>query len=70
MFTEGEPGAGTEHTLRVVLDLTPEELAQLVGSSRETVNKALSDFTQRGWIRQEGKTLYMVAPEKLAYRAR
>ncbi|MEE3755305.1 Crp/Fnr family transcriptional regulator [Mycobacterium intracellulare] len=63
-------GTGTEHTLRVKLDLTQEELAQLVGSSRETVNKALSDFTQRGWIRQEGKTLVILAPEKLAHRAR
>lgn len=63
-------GFGTEQTLSVVLNLTQEELAQLLGSSRETVNKALSDFTQRGWIRQEGKTLFILAPEKLAHRAR
>lgn len=36
--------------LRVDHGLTQDEIAQLVGSSRETVNKALSDFTQRGWI--------------------
>ena len=30
-------------------DLTQEELAQLVGASRETVNKALADFAARGW---------------------
>ena len=29
-------------------DLTQEELAQLVGASRETVNKALADFAGRG----------------------
>ena len=27
-------------------DLTQEELAQIVGASRETVNKALADFVQ------------------------
>jgi DNA-binding GntR family transcriptional regulator len=31
-------------------DLTQEELAQLVGASRETVNKALADFAARGWL--------------------
>ncbi len=31
-------------------DLTQEEIAQLVGASRETVNKALADFIC-GWIR-------------------
>jgi CRP/FNR family cyclic AMP-dependent transcriptional regulator len=30
--------------LMVTHDLTQEELAQLVGASRETVNKALADF--------------------------
>jgi CRP-like cAMP-binding protein len=29
-------------------DLTQEELAQLVGASRETVNKALADATRAG----------------------
>ena len=38
---------------KVPHDLTQEEMAQLVGSSRETVNKALMDFANRGWIRSE-----------------
>src|SRR3981189_288611 len=42
--------------MRLTHDLTQEELAQLVGASRETVNKALSDFAQRGWIQMEGKS--------------
>jgi CRP/FNR family transcriptional regulator, cyclic AMP receptor protein len=56
--------------LRVDHELTQLELAQLVGSSRETVNKALGDFTQRGWIRVQGKTVFIEAPERLARRAR
>ena len=42
--------------LRVNHDLTQEEIAQLVGASRETVNKALATFAHRGWIRLEGKS--------------
>ena len=56
--------------LRVTHDLTQEELAQLVGASRETVNKALADFAHRGWVRLEGKTVVILDRERLARRAR
>lgn len=56
--------------LRVNHDLTQEEIAQLVGASRETVNKALATFAQRGWIRLEGKSVLIVDTEHLARRAR
>lgn len=55
--------------LRVDHELTQEEIAQLVGSSRETVNKALSDFAQRGWIRVQGRSILIDNPERLARRA-
>jgi CRP/FNR family transcriptional regulator, cyclic AMP receptor protein len=38
---------------RVPMDLTQEQFAQLVGTSRESVNKALVDFNERGWIRTD-----------------
>jgi CRP/FNR family cyclic AMP-dependent transcriptional regulator len=47
-------------------DLTQEELAQLVGASRETVNKVLSDFVGRGWIRLQAKSVVICDPERLA----
>ena len=56
--------------LRVNHDLTQEEIAQLVGASRETVNKALATFAHRGWIRLEGKSVLIVDTESLAKRAR
>ena len=56
--------------LRVTHDLTQEEIAQLVGASRETVNKALADFAHRGWIRLEGKSVLISDSEHLARRAR
>jgi len=56
--------------LRVTHDLTQEELAQLVGASRETVNKALADFAHRDWLRLEGKTVLILDEDRLRRRAR
>jgi CRP-like cAMP-binding protein len=54
---------------RVRHDLTQAELAQLVGATRESVNKALCDFSHRGWITTNGKSLSIHHPELLARRA-
>jgi CRP-like cAMP-binding protein len=51
-------------------DLTQEELAQLVGASRETVNKALADFASRGWLRLEARSVVLLDVERLKRRAR
>lgn len=56
--------------LRVTHDLTQEELAQLVGASRETVNKSLADFAGRGWIRLEAKSVVILDRDRLTRRAR
>ena len=61
-------GSPTEEGLLVPHDLTQEELAQLVGSSRETVNKALMDFTNRKWIARKGRTIVIFQPGKLIRR--
>lgn len=55
--------------MRVNHDLTQEELAQLVGASRETVNKALADFAQRGWIVLEQKSVLILDIDRLQRRA-
>lgn len=49
-------------------DLTQEEIAQLVGPSPETVNKALADLATRGWIRSEGKSVLIFDIERVARR--
>jgi len=51
-------------------DLTQEELAQLVGASRETVNKALADFAGRGWLRLEARAVVILDYERLAKRGK
>ena len=63
----GEP---FEQGLMVPHDLTQEELAQLVGASRETVNKALMDFSNRGWISRRGRTIIIFQPGALIRRSR
>ncbi|TDQ55364.1 Crp/Fnr family transcriptional regulator [Actinorugispora endophytica] len=61
---EGEDGLHVHH------DLTQEELAQLVGASRETVNKALAEFALRGWLRIEAKAVVLLDIERMRRRAR
>ena len=56
--------------LRVNHDLTQEEIAQLVGASRETVNKSLAEFVSRGWIRLEGRAVTLLDVDRLRRRAR
>jgi CRP/FNR family transcriptional regulator, cyclic AMP receptor protein len=63
----GKPSDGSVH---VHHDLTQEELAQLVGASRETVNKALADFVHRGWIRLEQRAVVILDVDRLTNRAR
>ncbi len=63
-------GTVTDNGVHVPHDLTQEELAQLVGASRETVNKSLADFVSRGWIRLEGRAVTLLDVDRLARRAR
>src|SRR5579875_2552456 len=62
-------GEAEDDGLRVRHDLTQEELAQFVGASRETVNKALSEFANRGWLRIEGRSVVLLSKDRLARRA-
>ena len=54
----------------VAHELTQEELAQLVGASRETVNKALAEFVSRGWIRLEARAVVILDLPRLRQRSR
>jgi CRP/FNR family cyclic AMP-dependent transcriptional regulator len=56
--------------LRVVHDLTQEEIAQLVGASREATNQALVAFAARGWIQLQSHNMLILDAENLARRAR
>jgi CRP/FNR family transcriptional regulator, cyclic AMP receptor protein len=53
-----------------VLPITQEELAGLVGASRERVNKAISAFIRLGWIDQADRHYRILKRDRLVQRAR
>jgi CRP/FNR family transcriptional regulator, cyclic AMP receptor protein len=53
-----------------VLPITQEELAGLVGASRERVNKAIAAFVRLGWIEQTERHYRVLNRQRLAERAR
>jgi CRP/FNR family cyclic AMP-dependent transcriptional regulator len=59
-------GEADEFTLPV----TQEELAGMVGASRERVNKAIASFVRLGWIEQGDRRYVITDREQLARRAR
>jgi CRP-like cAMP-binding protein len=63
-------GKQTDEGLLVNHDLTQEELAQLVGASRETVNKALADFAGRNWLKLDGRAVLITDLERLTKRSK
>ena len=52
------------------LPVTQEELAGMVGASRERVNKAISSFIRLGWLEQSDRQYRIVNRERLAQRSR
>jgi CRP/FNR family transcriptional regulator len=63
-WVAGEP---RNRELRVPTEFTHEEMAQMIGSSRETVTRLLSDMKRKDLIRLEGATL--VIPNRIALQA-
>jgi CRP-like cAMP-binding protein len=52
------------------LPVTQEELAGMVGASRERVNKAIASFIRLGWIEQSDRRYRITNREQLERRAR
>lgn len=53
-----------------VLPITQEELAGMVGASRERVNKAISSFIRLGWLEQRERRYTITDREQLSRRSR
>ena len=60
--------AGTSDEFQ--LPITQEELAGMVGASRERVNKAISQFVRLGWLTQSDRRYTIVDREQITRRAR
>jgi CRP-like cAMP-binding protein len=52
------------------LPVTQEELAGMVGASRERVNKAIASFIRLGWLEQHDRTYRITQRERLELRSR
>ena len=50
--------------------MTQEELAGMVGASRERVNKAIASFIRLGWLAAARPHLPIVQRDRLELRAR
>ena len=53
-----------------MLPVTQEELAGMVGASRERVNKAIASFIRLGWIEQHDRRYRILLRDRLELRAR
>ncbi|HWL44277.1 MAG TPA: Crp/Fnr family transcriptional regulator [Ilumatobacter sp.] len=60
--------AGTDDEF--ALPVTQEELAGMVGASRERVNKSIATFVKLGWLEQNERTYRIVRRDQLELRAR
>ena len=52
-----------------VLPVTQEELAGMVGASRERVNKAIASFIRLGWLEQHDRHYKILMRERLSVRS-
>jgi CRP/FNR family transcriptional regulator, cyclic AMP receptor protein len=63
--TDGEE---TDEGVLVRQRPTQAEIAAMIGTSRETVSRALSEFSRRGWVEMSGKRLLLrrafLAPDR------
>ncbi|MEQ8842998.1 MAG: Crp/Fnr family transcriptional regulator [Acidimicrobiales bacterium] len=53
-----------------ILPITQEELAGMVGASRERVNKAIASFVKLGWLDQSDRRYVITNREQLSIRSR
>jgi CRP/FNR family transcriptional regulator len=45
--------------------LTQEEIAQLAGTSRETISRTLTHFKRKGWLRIKGATWWIINKQEM-----
>jgi len=66
----GEPAGQGEETIRITVRVTQEELAQMIGVTRESANRLVASFAGRGWISWNDGHPLILEPESLVRRAR
>jgi CRP/FNR family transcriptional regulator, cyclic AMP receptor protein len=64
-WSSGSAAAAERDPLRFKVVLTQDEIAQMVGSTRETVSRVLADLRRKGWLRIKGVTWTVTNPESM-----
>ncbi len=60
-----EYGSETDEGLQIGLKITHQEMANLIGSTRETISLTLAQFKKRGLLNMNGRTVVLVDQEGL-----
>ncbi|HEX6095884.1 MAG TPA: Crp/Fnr family transcriptional regulator [Thermoanaerobaculia bacterium] len=58
-------GEETPQGIRTQILLTHEEIGQMIGTTRETVTRLLSEFKRKKLISMKGSSLYLLASEQM-----
>lgn len=61
----GRTAANGKPEIRFTMALTHEEIANMAGTSRETVTRLLNQFRRDQWISIKGSSLTIIKPEQL-----
>ncbi len=64
-----EHGRTTNRGIRIEIKITHQEIANLIGSIRETVSAVLGDFKKAGLIDFEDRSITLVRPDALKRRS-
>ncbi|MHB1041626.1 MAG: Crp/Fnr family transcriptional regulator [Eubacteriales bacterium] len=59
-------GSESKHGIKINMPLTHEEIAGMVGTSRQTVTSLMNTFKQEKSISQEGREINILNPDKLS----
>ena len=60
----------TKHGTRINIKLSQQEIANLIGATREMTSTVLNSFKKDGLIKVESKYIYIIDRKKLSYMAR
>jgi methylmalonyl-CoA mutase cobalamin-binding domain/chain len=58
----GEHGVATEKGVKIDLDITHEEIAELVAANRSTITVYLNELKRQGYLWKEGRRLVIIPP--------
>ncbi len=59
-------GEDVDDGRRIAQPLTQSELAQMVGTTREGINRQLAAWEREGWVRREEEHIVLLRPDALA----